>query len=173
MVTAARAAAVVVATWLALSVLMVLLGSLLPGPRPHGTAWSTALTLWLLSLLFGPLVACVALRRWIAGSGAGRPDEPTPPGPYGQGRQDTPRSGGHAWRTDASPPPRSDEPGHSQGPRAAADPDSEARRRARAEAERKLAAAERARAQAERARKEEARRRAARNRRLRERGRRY
>ncbi|MDT0448312.1 hypothetical protein [Streptomyces hesseae] len=172
-VAAARAAAVVVATWLALFVLMVLLGSLLQGPRPHGTLWSTVVMLWLLSLLLGPLVACVALRRWIAGGRAGSPDEPLPPGPYARAEQDTPQSGGHTWRTDAPPPPQSDEQRNFQTPRAAEDPDAEARRQARAEAERKHAEAERARAQAERARKEEARRRAARNRRLRERGRRY
>ncbi|WP_405359204.1 hypothetical protein OG535_08180 [Kitasatospora sp. NBC_00085] len=178
MVAAARAAAVVVATWLVLFVLMVLLESVRPGPQPHGGLSSTVVTLWLLALLLGPLVACVALRRWIAVGRARSPDEPLPPGPYARAEQDTPQSGGHTWRTDASPPPWSDEQRHFQTPRAAEDPDAEdpdaeARRRARAEAERKHAEAERARATAERARREEARRRAARNRRLRERGRRY
>ncbi len=167
---AARAAAVVVATWLGLFVLMALLGSLLPSSGSHRTLWPTVVTLWLLSLLLGPLVACVALRRWIAGSRAGSPDEPLPPGPYARAEQDTPQSDGHTWRTDAPPPPRSDEQRHFQPPRAAEGPDAEARRQAHAEADRKHAEAKRT---AERARQEEARRRAARNRRLRERGRRY
>ncbi|WP_459651250.1 hypothetical protein [Kitasatospora sp. Ki12] len=173
---AARAAAVVVATWLALIVLMVLVGLLLPGPRPHGALWSTVLALWLLALFIGPLVACLALRRWIAGSRAGSragsPDAPLPPGPgpYTHAWQDAPPSGGHTWRADASPPPRPPQPDEqrqerrSEAPRAAEDPDAEARRRrARADAERKRAAAERA-------RKEEDRRRRARNRRRREGG---
>ncbi|MBB4924939.1 hypothetical protein [Kitasatospora kifunensis] len=170
---AARAAVVVVTTWLALLVLMMLLGSLLPGPRPQGTYSSTAIMLWLLALLLGPLVTCVALRRWIAVGRAGSPEEPLPPGPYARAEQDTLQSGGHTWRADASPPPQPDEERTFRAPRAPEDPDAEARRRAHAEAERKRAEAERAREKAERERKEEARRRAARNRRLREGRRRY
>ncbi|MEV7546599.1 hypothetical protein [Streptomyces sp. NPDC089915] len=165
---AARAATVVIATWLGLCVLMVLVGFLLPGPRPHGPLWSAALTLWLLSLLLGPLVACVALRRWIAGSRPASPVEQPPPAPYAQARQDLPQLGGATRRTDTPPPPPppTDEQRRSRAPRATEDPDAEVRRRAQAEAERKRAAAERARS-------EEARRRAARNRRIRQRGGRY
>ena len=163
---AARAAVVVVATWLALIVLMFVLGSLLPGPGAQGTYSSTAVMLWLLALLVGPLVACVALRRWIAVGRAGSADEPLPPGPYVRAEQDTLQSGGPARRADASSPPQAYEQMTFPIPQAPADPDAAARRQAAAEAELK-------RAEAERVRKEEARRRAARNRRLREKHRRY
>ncbi|WP_370192039.1 hypothetical protein [Streptacidiphilus sp. MAP5-52] len=173
MLAAARAAIVVVATWLALTVLLVLLESLLPGPSPHGTPSSTAVMLWLLALLLVPPVTCVALRRWISAGRAGSADQPLPPAPYAGAEQDAPQSGGPAWHATASPAPPSDAQRTIQPPRAPEDPDVWALRQARAEAERARAEAESKRAEAEKARKEEARRRSARNRRFRQTGRRY
>ncbi len=151
---AARAVAVVVGTWLVLVMLMVPLAVLTALPRNSllGDILSSAVVpLWGLALIVGPLVACFVLRRWIGVDRASGPDWPPPPRSDDQGYFQAPR--------DPHDPPAPEAPRTSQAPHSAQAPsapegqeqrDAEARRRARADAER--------------AREEEVRRRARRNR---------
>jgi hypothetical protein len=73
--TAVRAAAVVLLTWVALCVL-VAAPALLP-PRWQYYVYSPAsVGLWMLSLLVGPFVTCAFAWRWIRSGGSGRSGGP-------------------------------------------------------------------------------------------------
>ncbi|MFD7416438.1 hypothetical protein [Kitasatospora purpeofusca] len=120
-VVAARTVAVVVGTWLMLIMLMVPLVVLTALLRTGllGDLLSAAVgPLWVLALIFGPLVACFVLRRWITGGDrAGSPDGPPPPRSDDQGDFRAPR--------DPPAPPAPEPPVRQE------QPDAKARRRAR------------------------------------------
>jgi hypothetical protein len=68
---AARVIAVVVSTWFALCTL-VLLPALLPDRFQYYIYSPASVGLWMVSLLMVPLLACIVLRKWIAGRRPGR-----------------------------------------------------------------------------------------------------